>query len=213
MVDDSLPEAYLVLITETGQREVHPINGTRLVLGRAVESDLVLTNPGVSRRHALLIWDGERFQVEDLGSKNGTWVNGVPISTGTPISDGDELELADCRLQLQMSPPTVTVGLPPRTAGLSVDLSTHEVRVRSEPVKLTPKEYLLLALLYRRAGAVVTRDEISRQVWPELGGAVAEENIEQLVARLRRKIEEQPGNPRYVLTVRGFGYRLDLGQE
>ncbi|MDZ4278202.1 MAG: winged helix-turn-helix domain-containing protein [Dehalococcoidia bacterium] len=211
MPDTSPSEAYLVLITESGQRDVHPVTGAEMTLGRAAESDLVLTNPGVSRRHARLTWDGESFLVEDLGSKNGTWLNGEPLSKQTPLKDGDELELADSRLQFQLNSPTVTVTLPQRDQlALAVDLSTHEVMVRGEPVELTPKEFLLLALLYRRAGAVATRDEISQEVWPELEGAVAEENIEQLVARLRRKIELDPSNPEYLLTKRGFGYRLDL---
>jgi hypothetical protein len=213
MVGDSPPEAYLVVITQTGQREVHRIDRSNMTLGRGADSDLVLTNPRVSRRHAQLTWDGEHFLVQDLGSKNGTRINSSPVAAPTPIADGDILELADSRLEFQTSPPTVTVVLEPRTAALSLDLSTHEVRVRGEPVTLTPKEYRLLTLLFRRAGAVVNHEEIAAEVWPELGGAVTEESIAQVVARLRRKVEEEPANPRHVLTVRGFGYRLDVGKE
>jgi len=210
MVEDSPPEAYLVVITQTGQREVHRVDRSSMTLGRGAESDLALTNPRVSRRHACLTWDGERFLVQDLGSKNGTRLNGTPVAAPTPIGDGDTLELADSRIQFQTSAPTVTVVLEPRSAAISLDPSKHEVRVRGEPVKLTPKEYRLLTLLFRRAGAVVSHEEIAAEVWPELEGAVTEESIAQVVARLRRKVEEEPANPRYVLTVRGFGYRLDL---
>jgi hypothetical protein len=213
VVGDSLPEAYLVVVTETGQQEVNRVDRSSMTLGRGPESDVVLTNPRVSRRHAQLTWDGEHFVIQDLGSKNGTRVNGDLIAAPTPIGDGDTLELADCRLQFQTSAPTVTAILAPRSGALSLDLATHEVRVRGELVALTPKEYRLLTLLHRRAGAVVTHEEIAAEVWPELGGAPTEESLAQLVARLRRKVEEEPGDPRYVLTVRGFGYRLDLGEE
>ena len=213
MVGDSLPEAYLVVVTETGQQEVNRVDRSSMTLGRGPESDLVLTNPRVSRRHAQLTWDGEHFVIQDLGSKNGTCVNGDLIAAPTPIGDGDTLELADCRLQFQTSAPTVTAILAPRTGALSLDLATHEVRVRGELVALTPKEYRLLTLLHRRAGVVVTHEEIAAEVWPELGGAPTEESLAQLVARLRRKVGEEPGDPRYVLTVRGFGYRLNLGEE
>jgi hypothetical protein len=213
MVDDSPPEAYLVVTTETGQREVHRIERPSMTLGRGAESDLVLTNPRVSRRHAQLTWDGERFLVQDLGSKNGTRINGTPVAAPMPIADGDTLELADSRLEFQTSPPTVTIVLAPSTGALSLDPSRHEVRVQGQLVALTPKEYRLLALLFRRAGAVVGHEEIAAEVWPELEGAVTEESIAQVVARLRRKVEEEPANPRYVLTVRGFGYKLDLEEE
>jgi hypothetical protein len=195
MVEDSPPEAYLVVITETGQREVHRVERSSMILGRGADSDLVLTNPRVSRRHAQLAWDGEHFLVQDLGSKNGTHINSAPVSTPTPIADGDTLELADSRLEFQTSPPTVTIVLTPGSGALSLDPSTHEVRVQSQSVALTPKEYRLLALLFRRAGAVT------------------DDSIAQVVARLRRKVEANPANPRYVLTVRGFGYRLDRGEQ
>jgi hypothetical protein len=211
MAGDSPPEAYLVVITETGQREVHRVERSSIILGRGADSDLVLTNPRVSRRHARLTWDGERFLIADLGSKNGTCINGAPVAELAPIADGDTLELADSRLHFQTSAPTVTAVLTPGTGALFLNLSTHEVRVRGELVALTPKEYRLLALLFRRVGAVVTHEEIAAEVWPELGGAVSEESIAQVVARLRRKVEKEPTNPRHVLTVRGFGYRLDLG--
>ena len=207
MPEGSTPEAYLVLITDSGQREVHRVHGA-MTLGRGPDSDLVLTNPLVSRRHAQLTWDGQRFLLQDLGSKNGTRINGAAIAAPTPLSDGDSLELADSRLQFQMSAPTVTAVLAPQDQAISVDIARHEVKVRGELLALTPKEYRLLALLYRQAGAVVTREDIATEVWPELEGAVAEESIAQIIARLRRKLEEDPGNPRHIVTVRGFGYRF-----
>jgi len=213
MPEESPPEAYLVLIADSGQREVHRVHGTAMTLGRGPDSDVVLTNPRVSRRHAQLTWDGQRFMLQDLGSKNGTSINGVAIAAPASLSDGDSLELADSRLQFQMSAPTVTAVLAPRAQAVSVDLSRHEVRVRGELLALTPKEYRLLALLYRQAGAVVTREEIATEVWPELEGAVAEESIAQIIARLRRKLEEDPSKPRRIVTVRGFGYRFTAGDE
>jgi DNA-binding winged helix-turn-helix (wHTH) protein len=213
MAEDSPPEAYLVVITQTGQREVHRVERSNMTLGRGADSDLVLANPRVSRRHAQLTWDGEHFLIQDLDSKNGTRINNAPVSALTPIADGDTLELADSRLEFQTSPPTVTIVLAPSTGALSLDPSTHEVRIQGQLVALTPKEYRLLALLLRRASAVVGHEEIAAEVWPELGGVVTEESIAQVVARLRRKVEANPANPRYVLTVRGFGYRLDRGEQ
>jgi len=208
MAEQAPPEAYLVLTAENGQRHVHRIVQPATVLGRGAGCDIVIPSPRVSRQHARLVWDGERFLIEDQGSTNGTRINGAPVTAAAPIRDGDQLQLADSTIEFQASAPTVAIVLPAPAGGLSVDLSSHEVRVRGETVPLTPKEYLLMALLYRRAGAVVTREEIAREVWPELEGDVAGEAIAQLVTRLRRRVEENPASPARVLTVRGFGYRF-----
>ncbi|MFQ5473634.1 MAG: winged helix-turn-helix domain-containing protein, partial [Dehalococcoidia bacterium] len=95
----------------------------------------------------------------------------------------------------------------PEASGVSVNVATHEVRVNGLPVKLTPKEFLLVAVLHARSPDVVSYQEIAISVWPELKGEVPEDNIAQLVARLRRKLDADSGG--MIVNVRGFGYRLD----
>jgi DNA-binding response OmpR family regulator len=155
-----------------------------------------------------LRWDGEHFVVVDLGSTNGTRINGASVGAAALIGDGDYLEVADIRLQFQLSASTVTLSVEAMVSPLSVDLARHEVRLRGDLLALTPKEYRLIAFLYGRDGAVATSEEIASEVWPELDGAVSDDSITQVVARLRRKVEDDPGDPRFILTVRGFGYRL-----
>jgi DNA-binding response OmpR family regulator len=75
-------------------------------------------------------------------------------------------------------------------------------------VPLTAKEYRALALLDARRGALVSKDELAAHVWPEYDGAVADCNLTQLVARLRRKLEGDEAEPPMLVTVRGLGYRL-----
>ncbi len=75
-------------------------------------------------------------------------------------------------------------------------------------VSLTAKELLALSALQRRGGNLCSKDELARHVWPEFEGAVDDESIEQVISRLRRKIEPDPQHPRYLLTARGLGYRL-----
>jgi len=91
-----------------------------------------------------------------------------------------------------------------RVGGLELDPATHEVRDGSREIALTPREYAILELLMRRAGAVVSRQSIAEHVWPD---ADASWNaMEAHMARLRAKLGGDAGVA--ILAVRGTGYRL-----
>lgn len=92
-----------------------------------------------------------------------------------------------------------------------VDAKARHVYVEGQ--KLDPpvprKEFDLLMLLDSKRGEAISRDEISIHVWPErTDGDVGNHEIEQCVRRVRVRIEQDPSNPRFLLTVRGFGYKL-----
>jgi two-component system, OmpR family, KDP operon response regulator KdpE len=93
---------------------------------------------------------------------------------------------------------------------LRVDLETREVSVRGTPVHLTPTEFKLLARLVRSAGKVVTHRQLLADVW----GAEFSEHTHYLrlyMAQLRAKVEDDPAEPRHLLTETGVGYRLAAG--
>jgi DNA-binding response OmpR family regulator len=90
-----------------------------------------------------------------------------------------------------------------------VDSAAGVVRVNRKPVTLSPKEYALVAYLYERRGQVCSKDEIGRAVWPEYeAGGIFDYQIENLVRRLRTRIETDPANPQLLFTIRGLGYKL-----
>jgi pSer/pThr/pTyr-binding forkhead associated (FHA) protein len=209
--EGTAPEAYLVVTPEAGQRRVHRLDTLPAAIGRAPDSDIQISDPAVSRTHARIDWDGARFTIEDLESTNGTSLNGAPLSGATGLTDGDTLSIAGVRAEFQVNAPTVILAGPHGESGLRIDLATHEVSVDGRAVKLSPKEYLFLAALHRHAGSVVGHGELAREVWPEAEGGISDENLHQIATRLRRKLEANAGGPRYVLTVKGFGYRLDAG--
>ncbi len=90
---------------------------------------------------------------------------------------------------------------------LQVDLSARIVRKGKEVVKLTATEYSLLSLFVKNAGRVLTHNYILEQIW---GPSLSEETqyTRVYVGQLRRKIEDDPTNPRIILTESGIGYRL-----
>jgi two-component system KDP operon response regulator KdpE len=88
-----------------------------------------------------------------------------------------------------------------------IDFTRKEVTRSGEPVALTSKEYALLQVLASHRGKVVTRRQVLREVW----GPSAEDKSHYLrvyLERLRRKLEDDPGKPRYLRTEQGVGYRF-----
>ena len=82
------------------------------------------------------------------------------------------------------------------------------VTKRGDPVALTPKEFDLLVSLIRRRGAVASRSELLREVWGHRA-EVATRTVDIHVAELRRKLEDDPAEPRHILTVWKAGYRFE----
>ena len=94
-----------------------------------------------------------------------------------------------------------------RIGALELDLEKRSVSVRGEPLRLTPHEFDLLRVLASNEGKLLTHRTLLREVW---GPAYQRESsyLHVYVSQLRRKLEEDPRRPRYVLTDPGVGYRL-----
>ena len=75
-------------------------------------------------------------------------------------------------------------------------------------VELSAKEFALLGYLFDHSGQVCSKDDIGDAVWPEYQEGVYDYQIENLVRRLRAKLELDPANPQLLLTMRGLGYKL-----
>jgi DNA-binding response OmpR family regulator len=93
---------------------------------------------------------------------------------------------------------------------LEVDFANQHVSIRGNPLSLTPTETKLLYILMRNAGHVVTADFLLHRLWPL--EEVYEEALRVHIHRLRRKIETEPGKPRYIVTQRGRGYQFPKAQ-
>lgn len=88
---------------------------------------------------------------------------------------------------------------------LSIDIERHEVLVHGKRIKLSPIEFRLLVYLARNGGKLLTFDKILANVWGnQYQGSM--DYVHVYISHLRRKIEQDSGNPRYILTVHGEGY-------
>lgn len=197
---------------EAGRR--WPLDRTRpLTIGRDDQCDIVLPDRQVSRHHARIMWMGSFFQVEDLQSKNGTHVNGQETSGPTALQDGDEIQVA-LRFKMAFVDAGATAPLTfnNESAGLRLDKETRQVWLNGQLIDppLSLHQYRLLETLWNAGGGVVTRELIVDAVWPEASGeGVSEQAIDALVRRLRERVAEFDEKFRYIVTVRGHGFRLE----
>ncbi len=97
--------------------------------------------------------------------------------------------------------------------GLEIDVERYEVRVYGQKVSLTPLEFELLRFLAENEGKVFSRDVLLDKLWGyDYYGDTR--TVDVHIRRLRTKIEEDPSNPKYIITVRGKGYKFrDPGKE
>jgi hypothetical protein len=215
--DESAASENPYLIAQTGpqQGERWLLQRDQFLIGRGAECDIAIPDRQISRHHVRLLRTPEGIVVEDLGSKNGTHVNGARISAPTLLQDGDIIQVA-FSLELMFVAYDATLPLEGtgfgRQVRLRMDARSHQVWVRGEELAppLSAPQYRLLEALYRQPSRVVPREEVVAEVWPDVAGdGVSEQAVDALVRRLRDRLAEVDPAHQYVLTVRGHGFRLD----
>lgn len=97
-----LPSAVLVSVTPPTRGTVYVVTGSPAVIGRSSESDVEVVDERVSRRHAQITGDRDELQIEDLGSRNGTMINGNPIVGQITLRDGDFVGLGAVSLYVRI---------------------------------------------------------------------------------------------------------------
>jgi DNA-binding response OmpR family regulator len=118
--------------------------------------------------------------------------------------------LARIEALLRRGAPAPVSDAPPRTerfGDMAIDHAARAVLRDGREVTLTPTEYELLNALVRRRGGVASRHELLREVWGYQADVVTR-TVDTHVSELRRKLEDDAGSPRYILTVRKAGYRF-----
>jgi len=185
-----------------------------VTIGRGSDCDVVLSKRQISRYHAQIDRDDGGYLLRDLGSKNGTYVNGQEVRDKPHrLKDGDEIQIALCvKMGFVGADATLPLELTGPNRGLRIDQAARRVFIGGH--ELTPPlsvaQYRLLELLLDQEGQVVSRDAIVMAVWPEeerMG--ISEQAIDALVRRLRDRISAVDPDHAYIVTVRGHGFRLE----
>ena len=96
-----------------------------------------------------------------------------------------------------------------KAGDLQLDLEHHQVRCEDREARLTPRLAALLEMFLRNPGEVITRDDLFRKVW-DTDFTDDTRTLDVHISWLRQAIEENPRRPKYLKTLRGVGYRLDV---
>jgi len=186
-------------------KQEHLLEQAMTRLGRGLENEIVIVSKRASREHAHIRRDGRRTFLDDLGSTNGTFLNGERVLGSVQLRDGDQISIGEIMFIFH-DPDTTTRETP--FPELEVNAKAGVVRLNRHTVQLSPKEFSLLAYLYQNRGKVCSKDEIGRTVWSEYQSGIYDYQIENLIRRLRTKIESDANSPVLLITVRGLGYKL-----
>jgi DNA-binding response OmpR family regulator len=92
--------------------------------------------------------------------------------------------------------------------GLEIDMKAHQVTLNGKNVELTPKEFELLSLFASNRGEVITREFIRKKIWGDAKLYSWSRAIDVHLQHLRQKIEENPSEPEFIITVAGVGYKF-----
>lgn len=185
-----------------------------MIIGRGADCDIVLPERPISRIHARIERRAQGYLLIDMGSKNGTHVNGEEVRQPQLLQDGDEIQIALCvKLSFVGAEATVPLSFEGVTgSGVRLDKGTRRVWVRGQELDppLSPAQYRLLELLVDADGKVASRDDVVRTVWPDdIEEGISEQAIDALVRRLRDRLAEADPDRQYIVTVRGHGFRLE----
>lgn len=187
-----------------------------ITVGREEDCDISIPDRQVSRHHAIFRFTPNGSFVEDLESKNGTFLNGRRLSEPSRLVEGDEVKVSfvqtflylssDATLPLNELPPELQFAF-----NLRMDESTKKVWVKGVELDppLSAQQFSLLAKLYTQAGEVVSRERLIQEVWGQEAQWVTEQAFDALVRRLRERLNQKDPDYDYIVTVRGHGLRLE----
>jgi len=152
--------------------------------------------------------------LEDAGSKNGVFINGKRIIKPQPLNDGDVIQLAP-GLELIYVDSEATAPLPGRKGlGLQIDEVERQIYVHGQLITppLSNQQFQLLTKIAEQPGKVYSRAEIIEATWPgDDAEGVTDDAVDALIRRLRQRLAEIDPEYDFIITVRGYGFRLDSG--
>ena len=205
--------AYLTGKLPQKDRQTWALLEDETLIGRHPSTHVSLPLPSISRRHAKITTTPQGYFIEDLGSRNGTFLNGEEVGTEPRLlKTGDKIVLGG-EITLAFSDPYETIDgkMIGRVDGIWIDPKTEAVWANAKLVEppLSTAQYALLSLLYEEEGKALSYQQIITQVWDDVDSAgVSKDAVNGVVKRLRARLKEIQPDKNYIETLRGYGFRL-----
>jgi hypothetical protein len=200
-----------------------PLDGRRweiqdeLIIGRGEDCQIQIDDRQVSRHHARIRSVDGKVLLEDLASKNGTFLGGKLIKENMTLTDASLFQIAIIyKFVFYCSDATMPMEdlIPPISGGktkLVVDEKSRRVWVQGKELSppLSAPQFRLLAELFSHAGRVIPRNDLIHAIWAdEEAEGVSEQALDALIRRLRDRLAEMDPGHNYIVTVRGHGLRF-----
>lgn len=204
-----------LLIWQEGDliKEQWVLSDNEILIGRDEQCQIKLPSRWISRVHVRLTRKGDRFEVEDAGSKNGLYINGERVYKSQVLEDGDKLQLAP-GLDLIFVDSESTAPLPGRSLEpLVLDYDERQVYVRGQLISpaLSMQQFQVLATLMENPGKVYSRQEVVNAAWPgDNPDGVSDDAVDAMIRRLRQRLTALAPGHEFIVTVRGYGFKLAL---
>lgn len=178
------------------------------LIGRAAECSVVVSVMRVSRRHAQIERRSDHYLLADLGSRNGTYVNGLRLLAPHRLRSEDRIGLGDGEALLRFVDPDATQVA---EGVLRLDERSQSFYLSGVPLDLAPMQYVLLRHLYQHAGEVCQRNSCALALW----GRTYDDDLDRgaldtTVSDLRRAMRRVDPEADLIETRRGVGYLLRL---
>lgn len=199
-------EGYVVVAAATGDEG--------LAEARRARPDLLVLDLMLPRMSGLEVCqrlrrDGETFPIIMLTARNGEVDRVAGLELGANDYVGKPFSLRELIARVRAHLRTFHEPVPPprhvQVGDLKIDLIARQVRRRGAALALSPYEFDLLRYFILHRGQIVTRQQLLTEVW-RYNDAVNSRTADNFVAKLRRKVEPHPDDPRYIFTVHGRGY-------
>lgn len=217
IIDDEpqIRKLLQISLESNGYKVVQAASGKEgMIIAAAHPPDLIILDIGLPDRNGhevlreLLEWYNKPVIILSVQNSETDIVsaldNGATDYLAKPFRTGEllaRIRSAIRRSQSETSETSIQCG------NLEIDLAARQVKRDGEAVKLTTTEYNLMALFAKNEGKVLTHQFILREVWGT-GYQTETQYLRVFVAQLRKKLEENPNNPRHIITESGVGYRF-----
>lgn len=220
IIDDEIQIRKLLEISleANGYKVVFAVNGKEgITMAASHQPDLILLDLGLPDEDGqdVLVKLREWFQnpiiILSVKSAEEEIVKALDHGANDFLTKPFRTQELLARMRTALRGTTLQNNEPVSTFGaISIDFASRIVKVKEEIIKLTATEYALLTLLLKNDGRVLTHQYILKEIW---GQSYSEQTqyLRVFVAQLRKKIEEDPNRPKYILTESGVGYRFNSG--